>query len=127
MRLPMPLTGTVLVEGTLRDGNLKGDANDPIRIINIDLGHVSWQLVDIDWDNELAIIEVTPSEYRSVPTGGKITVNGKETDEYETRPATEEEKVAFLQHAQDLVMNHTKDELYTMSKCSRLKRPFKKK
>ena len=35
------------------------------------------------------------------------------------------EKADYLKPAQDLIMNHTKEELYQMSGCSRLKRPFK--
>lgn len=126
MRLTVPITGTVMVEGTMQDGNLEGDKNDPIRLISIDLGYVSWQLINIDLDNEVAVIEVTPSDYRCKTTGHKVIINGKETDEYKTRIATKQEKTQALQYAHDLV-NHTKDELYTMSKCSRLKRPFKEK
>lgn len=125
MRLTIPLTGTVLVEGSIHgDGKLTGDKNDPIRPIDIDLGNVSWKLVDIDLDNEEMVIEVSPGEKIDEPTGEE---DGEGNPIYASRPATEEEKLSFLQYAQDLVMNHTKDELYEMSRCSRLERPFKEK
>jgi len=122
MKLTVPLTGRVIQEGELfGDGKLKGDPNDPIRLIDINLGNVSWTLVSIDLENEEATIEVAPGEKVSEPTG---EIDAENNPVYRTRPATEEEKVAFIQYAQDLV-SHTKDELYTMSKCSKLKRPFK--
>lgn len=125
MRITIPLTGTVLVEGSVHGvGDLVGDDSDPIRPVDIDLGNVSWTLVNIDIDNEVMVIEVEPGEKVSEPTGESDTEGNPI---YKTREATEQEKQGFLQHAQDLVMNHTKDELYTMSKCSRLKRPFKEK
>lgn len=109
MKLTLPLTGTVLVEGSVWGaGDLMGDDKDPIRPVDIDLGNVSWTVVDVDLENEVMVIEVKPSE------------------ELDGRPATAEEKTAFLQHAQRLVMEHTRDELYQMSGCHRLKRPFKR-
>lgn len=124
MRLTIPLTGTVLVEGSVHgDGKLSGDPDDPIRLIDIDLGNVSWSMVDVDLENEVMTIEVEPGEEVSEPTG-EIDAEGNPI--FKTRLATEEEKVGFLQHAQDLVINNTNDELYQMSKCSKLKRPFKK-
>lgn len=117
MRLTMPLTGTVLVENPLT-----GDDNDPVRPIDLNLGNVSWTMLDVDLDNEVMIIEVSPGEKIDEPTGEE---DGEGNPIYTRRKVTEEEKLKFLQDAQDLVMNHTKDELYTMSKCSRLKRPFK--
>lgn len=126
MRIEVPLTGTVLVEGkSLLDGNLTGDPNDCIRPIDIDLGNVSWIAVDIDLDKEVMIIEVEPGEEVSEPTG-EID---PETEEpiYSSRLATEAEKQQFLQGTRHLIDSHTKDELYQMSGCSRLKRPFKEK
>lgn len=125
MRLTIPLTGTVLVEGSVwGKGELSGDPNDPIRPIAINLGNVSWRMVDIDLDNEVMIIEVEPGEKVSEPTG---EVDDEGNPIYKVRPATDKEKQTFLQYAQGLVMNHTKNELYQMSGCSRLKRPFKGK
>lgn len=119
MRLTIPLTGKVLDEVALI-----GDTNDPIRPVELDLGNVSWQMVDIDLDNEVMMIEVEPSNNIAEPTG---ELNDEGEPAFISRQATDEEKIGFLQHAQDLVMNHTKSELYQISKCSRLRRPFKEK
>ncbi|GAI78627.1 unnamed protein product [marine sediment metagenome] len=123
MRLTLPLTGTVLVEGSVWGaGDLIGDNSDPIRPIPIDLGNVSWRMVDIDLENEVMVIEVEPSKEISEDTG---QLDGGDNPLYKSRKSTEQEKLGFLQHAQDLIMSHTRDELYQMSKCHRLKRPFK--
>lgn len=117
MNLTIPLTGTVITESPL-----SGDPNDPVRPIDIDLGNVSWKMVYVDLENEVAIIEVEPAEGVDEDTG---QVDGKGRPIHKRIQATEQERKGFLQYAQDLVMNHTKDELYQMSKCPRLKRPFK--
>jgi len=123
MRLEIPLTGTVIREGSVYgNGKLSGDPNDPIRPINIDLGNVSWRMVDIV--NDVMIIDITPSENVNEPTG-EIDDDGDPI--HIPRKSTEQEKAGFLQHAKDLIEGHTKDELYAMSKSSRLKRPFKQK
>jgi len=120
MKLTIPLTGTVLVEGSVwGDGKLSGDPDDPVRPVDIDLGNVSWVMVDIDLENEVMVIEVKPAEKISEDTG---QVDGEGNPIYKSRPTSEQEKAGFLQHAQDLVNNHTKDELYQMSGRSRLKR-----
>ena len=116
MRLSIPLTGTVLVENPL-----VGDDNDPVRPIDIDLGNVSWTAMGIDLENEVMVIEVEPADTVDEPTG---EVDGEGNPVYRLRPATAEEKAGFLQHAQGLIMEHTKDEPYEMSGCARLKRPF---
>lgn len=125
MRLTIPLTGTVLREGSVwGKGELSGDPNDPIRPIDIDLGNVSWVMVDVDIENEVMEIEVKPSEELSEDTG---QVDGKGEPIYITRKATQAEKAGFLQHAQQLIEGHTKDELYALAKRPKLKRPFKEK
>lgn len=125
MRLEIPLTGTVKVEGSVwGDGKLKGDDKDPIRSLDIDLGNVSWTMIDIDLENEVMVIEVSPAEEISEDTG---EIDGEGKPIYQSREATEQEKIGFLQHAKDLIEGHTKDELYAMSKCPRLKRPNKEK
>ena len=125
MRLTIPLTGTVLVEGSVYgDGSLVGEDKDPIRPVDIDLGNVSWTMVDVDLKNEVMVIEVQPADVISEDTGEKDAEN---KPIYRSRPATKKEKNGFLQHAQTLIRGHTKDELYQMSKCPRLKRPFKEK
>ena len=123
MILTIPLTGTVLVEGSvLRDGLLKGSPDDPIRLIDINLGNVSWTMVDIDMGEEVMIIEVNPAEDLDEDTG---QVDGEGKPIYLRRPTTEQEKEDFLQHARQLVEGKTKDELYVISKSSKIKRPFK--
>ena len=124
MKLTIPLTGTVLVEGSVwGSGDLTGDDNDPIRPVDINLGNVSWTMVDVDLDNEVMVIEVSPAEVVEEPTG-KRDAEGNPI--YRSRPATDEEKRGFLRHAQELVMSHTRDELYAMSGCHKLKRPFRR-
>jgi len=122
MRLEIPLTGIVKMEGTLEKGDLVGDDEDPIRPVDINLGNVSWTMVDVDLDNEVITIEVSPAEEIDEDTG---EVDGENKPIYVRRKATIQEKEGFLQYARDLIEGHTKDELYAISKCSKLKRPFK--
>ncbi|KKM90013.1 hypothetical protein LCGC14_1242930 [marine sediment metagenome] len=122
MRLTIPLTGNVLVEGSVHgDGALTGDDEDPIRPIEIDLGNVSWTMVDVDLGAEVMVIEVAPAEEVEEPTG-EVDAEGEAV--MHTRPTTPAEKQALLQHAQGLVMNHSKAELYQMTGNQRLRRPF---
>jgi hypothetical protein len=95
MRIKIPITGTVISEGTIWDGKLLGDPNDPIRMINIDLGNVSWEAVDVDLENEVMEIEVI----------------GEKKD---------------LDHARQLIEGHSKDELYSLSGCQKLKRKLRR-
>lgn len=131
MRILVPITGTALTLDPI-----SGDPDDPIRLIDIDLGNVSWKLIRLDLDNDMAEIEITPGDKVSFPTGefgmfgtSEKDAKGKpiyeELEIYETRQATEAEKQSLLDYARNLVEGHTKDELYQMSGCSRLKRPFK--
>jgi len=119
MKIAIPLTGKVVSEIPLI-----GDDFDGIRPVDIDLGNISWILDHIDLVNEVAVIEVTPSEYITVDTGKKDT-EGKPI--FEHRKATVEEKQDALLKIQDLIYNHTREELYEMSKCHKLKRPSKEK
>lgn len=129
MLLRIPLTGTVLVEGEVfGKGDLEGDVNDSIRPVDIDLGNVSWTMVDIDLENEVMEIEVTPSDSISevdLDTNGKQKLDKDGMPIYKRRPATEQEKARFLEYARNLVEGHTKGELYQISKCPKLKRPPK--
>lgn len=129
MRLTIPLTGTVLVEGSIQDGTLVGDNNDPIRPIDILRGvNVSWTVVNVDLENEVMVVEVEPAENVGEPDqddqgNPKLYENG--TPMTRARQTTDQEKVGFLRQAQALLMNKTKDELYAMSGNPRLKRPFR--
>lgn len=121
MRLRVPITGTVLaydpVAGQLDGLGVVGDPNDPVMLININLGNVSWRLVTIDLENDLAEIEVSPGETVSqLKDGG----NPNNPNDWQPRPTTEQEKQDFLAYAKSLVESHTKDELYTISRSGRL-------
>ncbi len=115
MKLIIPITGRVLTENPL-----SGDPNEPIRPIDIDLGNVSWQMVDVDLDNEVMVIEVSPAEGVAEDTG---QLDGEGNPIYQTRPATQEEKAALLKNARQLIEGHTKDELYAMTGSKRLVKP----
>ena len=119
MKLLMPLTGTLV---TLNP--ISGDPDDPVRPIGIDLGNVSWTILEVDLENEVMLIEGESGETVEESTA---EVDSEGTPIYKRRPATDEEKLGFLQYAQRLIMEHTKDELYQMSGCHRLKRPFKER
>lgn len=122
MRLSVPLTGTVLVEGAVHgSGDLVGDPNDPIRPILLDLGEVSWTMIDVDLDNGLMIIEVTANNKTADETSDPVG-DGRYI---KTRPTTAAEKIKCLQDCQAAVMGHTKEELYAMTGESPLKRPFR--
>ena len=121
MRLTVPITGTVSVEGSaFGDGKLEGDPSDPIRLIDIDLGNVSWTMVDIDIENEVMIIEVEPAKTVPEDTG---QVDGDGDPIFNMRAATAQEKAGFLNQARGLVEGKSKAELLSMSKSARLKRP----
>ena len=124
MRLIIPITGNVLaydpVSAEIDGIGIVGDPNDPVRIINIDLGNVSWRLVTIDLESDLAEIEVSPGETVSqLKDGG----NPNNPEGWLSRQATEQEKQAFLNYAKNLVESHMIDDLYTMSKSNRLVKP----
>ena len=122
MRLAVPLTGTVIREGSVfGNGLLKGSPDDPIRLIDINLGHVSWTMVDVDTENEVMVIEVSPEETVSEDTG-EVDHNGDNI--FSIRQATKEEKEGFLLYARQLVEGKTKTELYEISKSPKLKRPL---
>ena len=125
MMLVIPLTGTLLVINPLA-----GDPNDPVRPVDLDLGNVSWQMVSVDLENEVMVVDVSPgatiSEPELNPDGSPKVGPESGKAVYKTRLTTDEEKQGFLDHAQELTMNHTKDELYTMSGCSRLRGPLKR-
>lgn len=113
----MPITGTAI---SYADGGY-GDLNDPIRLINIDLGNVSWKLIKLDLENDVAEIEVTP--------GSIFTDTGQKNEYgvpiYTERPATPGEQQAILAHTRSLVEGHTKEELYQTSGSPKLKKPEK--
>lgn len=124
MRLKVPITGKVLdydpVAGQIDGIGVVGDSNDPVKPVNINLGSVSWSLVTIDLENDLAEIEVSPGKDIVILKDGG---NPDNPDDWISRPATVQEKQGFLDDARHLIESHTTDELYAMSKSKRLVKP----
>lgn len=121
MRLKIPITGKVLEydpkAGQIDGIGVIGDNNNPVKIVNISLGNVSWRLVTIDLENDLAEIEVSPGERSSLLKDGG---NPDNPEDWTSRPATEEEKQGFLDYAKNLIESHTVDELYAITNSTRL-------
>lgn len=124
MRLKVPITGRVLdydpLAGQIDGIGVVGDNNDPVELIKINLGNVSWRLVTIDLENDLADIEVSPGENINILKDGGNPNNPKD---WTSRPATDAEKRGFLNYAKNQVESHTIDELYKMTKAKRLIKP----
>lgn len=116
MRLEIPITGTVIAVG--EDGWLSGDQNDPIRLIGIDLGNVSWKSIGIDLDKEVMVIEVTPAEEIDEDTG-QVDATGRRISI--RKKTTEQDKQRFLDEAEAKVKNKTKEQLYAETESPRLK------
>ncbi len=114
MRMKVPITGTVTnfnIDTAKLDGiGISGDPNDPVRLIDLDLGNVSWKLISIDTENDEAEIEITPSPVIEVGT----------LDNSYVRPSTTKEKQRFLDEAEAKVKNKTRDQLYTETGSKRL-------
>lgn len=121
MRLKVPVTGTVKEYDSVAAGidgiGVAGDNNDPVKLVGVDLGNVSWRLVTIDLENDLAEIEVKPGERINILKDGG---NPDNPEDWISRVATRQEKQGFLDYARNQVESHTADELYTMSKAKRL-------
>ncbi|MBA7568402.1 hypothetical protein ES708_10123 [subsurface metagenome] len=121
MRLKVPITGKVLeydpVAGQIDGIGVVGDPKDPVKPININLGNISWRLVTIDLENDLAEIEVSPGENIAILKAGG---NPDNPNDWTSRLATKEEKQGFLDNAKSQIESHTVDELYTMSKSKKL-------
>lgn len=119
MRVKLPITGTVREVKP----HVSGDLDDPIRLININLGNVSWRLISLDIDAEEMEIEVLPSESFEEDTG-EINEEGKPI--WVNRSATPEDKETFLEYARNHSLERmSKDALYALSGSPRLKNPFK--
>lgn len=105
MRLKVPVIGTVKETRPMQSKpemmEVYGAEDDPIRLPDdLNLGNVSWKLIDLDIENGLAEIEVTPAEQLDEDTG---QVDGDGSPIYETRPTTEAEKQALLDNAKIIV------------------------
>ena len=120
MRMKIPITGTVKA---INGSHVSGDQDDPIRIIDVDLGNVRWVFVSLDIENEEMEIEVTPATVVEYDIGG---LDFEGNPKRASRPTTSEERIALLENAKDFSLDRmTKDDLYTLSKSPRLKNIFK--
>ncbi len=126
MKITLPLTGTVkAIQPGHKPGlvEIYGENEDPIRPVHVDLGDVSWVLVDLDLDAEEMTIEVTAAPTTKYDTG---EVDGEGKPIFDSMPATAEEKAARVQYAQSHSLSHmSRQALYALSGSPALKNPFK--
>lgn len=101
MRLRIPLTGHLIADG-------KGDLEDPVRAINLNLGNLRWSAVSYDFDAGIMEVE---AEVRKDPDESE--------EQYQRR------RQLILDNAKHLLESHTIDELYQMSGSARLKKNMK--
>lgn len=119
MKMKIPLTGTV------REAKpyVSGEPDDPIRMVNIDLGNVSWTLITLDLDDKTMEIEVTPSEKTEYDTG-EVDEQGQPI--WASRPTTPKERTRLIDNARNhSLARMSKQALYARSKSPRLINPFK--
>lgn len=129
MRIKIPMTGTVKdydPELAALDGvGISGDDNDPVRVVNLDLGGVFWRLVSIDLENDLMEVEISPPEMADIPVldgeGKPVLEDGK--PKFIARLLTAEEKQQVLANAQRIIESHTADEIYALTGDKRLVKP----
>lgn len=120
MKISVPLTGTVVSYNPLI-----GDDNDPVRPIDISFGHnIQWELINIDLENDLALLDISVDEEAGFPTGEK---DAEDEPVLEMRPITDEEKQTMLNNAKAMIQDKSIDQLYKQSKSARLKKPKVKK
>ena len=110
MILEVPITGEV---SSIDNERISGNPDNPIRLIDIDLGNVSWRLLSLDLNRAVATIDVTSSS----------RIYDAQLEE--TRAATAQEKNATLDNARRIIEEHSIDELYEISKSPRLIKPKK--
>lgn len=117
--LEVPITGTVKqVEPCIL-----GDDDDPIRLIDVKLGNVSWRLIELDLDNEIMKIEVISSPTTGYDTGQK---DKEDKPIWTDRPTTPEERAELIENARNHSLERmSKQALYALSKSPKLKNPFK--
>ncbi len=98
---------------------ISGDKNDPIRLIDIDLGNVLWESKSIDLDKDVMVIEVTAAEEIDEDTG---QVDGTGRPISIRKRATAQDKQRFLDEAEAKVKNKTFDQLYSETGSPKLKK-----
>lgn len=119
MRMKIPITGTVKEVTPY----IIGMTEDPIRLIDVDLGDVRWRLVNLDLENEEMEIEATPNPLTRYDTG---EVDGAGEPVFAHRLATEDEKQSRREVALEFSLSRkSKQALYALSKSAPLKNPFK--
>jgi len=134
MRLSIPITGTAIID---KDGRVSGDPDDPIRVINLNVGDVAWKTVSLDLEAGLMEVEADVPRAQLVKSHGKPVryVSDLSSEEVEdinqgrVFPTFEDEPEAqyqarrpqVLNDAKQLLEGHTIDELYQMSGSPRLK------
>jgi len=121
MRLSIPLTGKV--REFYPDGNISGDLDDPVRMVNINLGMVHLHLIEVDLENDVGIWEVTPVQEVAVPVldgQGVQEVDSIGEPIFTTRKATEQEKQERLNNARAMIESKTTSELYSEAGSSSL-------
>lgn len=117
MRMLVPITGRVKDFNEKRaklDGvGVSGYDDDPIQLININLGNVSWKLISIDLETDEAEIEVTAATHVGIgdPKNGGYA-----------RLTTPEEKIQLLADAQNMITGKSKDQLYAETGSPKLKK-----
>lgn len=130
MRLKIPMTGTVVdydpALAALDGIGVLGDPANPVRVVNLNLGGVSWRLVGIDLANDLMEVEVEAPETIEVDAfdaqgNAILDVQGK--PQKVSRPATPAEKEAILSNAVHLIESKTIDEIYALAGDKRLVKP----
>lgn len=115
MNISIPLTGTLIsYQPTL------GDLHDPVRPIELNLGNVSWRLISLDLEYDLALVEVTAAEEQDFDTG-RLDQDSKPI--YERRRLTEAQKQGLLDNVKSLLLDNSVDKLYELSKSPRLRKP----
>lgn len=127
MRLKIPMTGTVIdfdpESYKLDNIGISGENNDPVRVVNLNLGGIAWHLVSIDLENDLMEVEVEPPEQITEP---RLDANGKPVKSeplYISRPTTPVEKQQILDNAQHILESHTTNEIYVLTGDKKLVKP----
>lgn len=130
MRLKIPMTGTVTdfdPECYKLDGiGVSGDNNDPVRVVNLNLGDIAWHLVGIDLENNLMEVEAEAAEQISDPVldaEGKPVLNTDGSPKFSSRPTTPKEKQQLLDNAKHILESKTTDEIYSLTGDKRLVKP----
>ena len=117
MIVKVPITGRVIGFDPESMG-IVGDPNDPVRVIPLNLGNVSWRLISIDLENDLMEIEVTPADSIFIPeldANKNFVLDQNGLQKGVMHKTTEAEKQRFLNEVKALVEGKTREELYSLA------------